>query len=274
MILRNPLPGTGNTLPGKTPAAAKEKPAKRQRGSTSAPKVFTAEVTPNPLTLTEAKNAPDWPKWKEALEAEYRSLKKHKVFGQVSTELAKPPVGHKLIFSKKFDEHGNLIRYKVRLVAQGFSQKPGEDFDQTYAPVLDITSFRYLLAFAIHFGLEIFLMDVVTAYLYGNLDVPLYISPPPDYLAKLPPPSKGRYLGLEICKALYGLKQAGRMWYHLLKGFLIENGFQHDPGLPCIFTLTQKDQFVIVAVYVDDLNLIGSPTLCKHTENYSRPNST
>ena len=122
------------------------------------------------------------------------------------------------------------------------------------------------MAFAVHFRLEIFLMDVVTAYLYGNLDMLLYISPPPDFLPKLPTPSPGRFLGLRICKALYGLKQAGRMWYHLLRDFLISHGFSHDPTLPCIFTLTQNSQYLIVAVYVDDLNLIGSPALCKHTE--------
>ena len=56
------------------------------------------------------------------------------------------------------------------------------------------------------------------------------------------------------------------MWYHLLRNFLISHGFLHDPTLPCIFTLTQKSEYLIVAVYVDDLNLIGSPTLYKHTE--------
>ena len=56
------------------------------------------------------------------------------------------------------------------------------------------------------------------------------------------------------------------MWYHLLRDFLISHGFLHDPTLPCIFTLTQNFEYMIVVVYVDDLNLIGSPTLCKHTE--------
>ena len=175
-------------------------------------------------------------------------------------------MGHKLIFSRKFDANSNLLRFKVRLVAQGFSQRPGEDFDQTYAPVLDITTFRYLLALAVHFGLEISLMDVVIAYLYGNLDMLLYISPPPYFLPKLPTPAPGKFLGLRICKALYDLKQADRMWYHLLRDFLVSHGFLHDPTLACTFTLTQNSQYLIVAVYVEDINLSGSPVLCKHTE--------
>ena len=266
-VLRNPIPGSGNHLPETV-----TKQTKRQAASTSKPAkvprtAFNTELAPDPLNLTEAKASPEWPNWKKALETEYASLRKHQVFGELTTNLEKPPVGHKLIFSRKFDADGNLIKYKACLVAQGFLQRPGEDFDQTYSPVLDITTFRYLLAFAIHFGLEINLMDVVTAYLYGNLDMVLYISPPPDFLPKLPVPLPGRFLGLRIRKALYGLRQGGRMWYHLLRDFLISLGFIHDPALPCIFTLYQNSEYLIVAVYVDDLNLIGSTSLCKHVES-------
>lgn len=132
--------------------------------------------------------------------------------------------------------------------------------------MLDIISFRYLLALAVHFSLEIFLMDVVTTYLYGNLDMQIYISPPPDLFPKLLTPSSGKFLGFKINKALYDLKQASRMWYHLFRDFLISHGFIHDPALPCIFTSSQNGGYVIVAVYVDNLNLIGTLKLCKHTE--------
>ena len=94
----------------------------------------------------------------------------------------------------------------------------------------------------------------------------LYISPPLDFLPKPPTSSPGKFLGLRICKALYGLKQASIMWYHLLRNFLISHGLLHNPILPCIFTLTRNSEYLIVAVYMDDLNLIGSPSLCKHTE--------
>lgn len=198
---------------------------------------FTTEVAPDPLTFAEIKASQKWPDWSKALETKYASLKKHKVFGEVCTELTKPPVGHKLIFSKKFDANGKLIMFKARLVAQRFSQRPSKDFDKTYAPVLDIIAFRYMLAFAVHFGLEIFMMDVVTTYMYGNLNMLLYIFPLLDFSPSLPTPSPGRFLGLRICKALYGLKQADKMWYHLLRNFLISHGFLHDPTLPCIFIL-------------------------------------
>jgi hypothetical protein len=170
---------------------------------------FITEVAPDPLSLVEAKTSPEWPEWSKTLETEYASIRLHKVFGKVSTKLTKPLVGHKLIFSRKFNANGKLLRHKVRLVAQGFSQRPGEDFDHTYSPVLDISALRYLLALAVHFKPEIFLMNVVTAYLYGNLDMLFYISPLPDFLPRLLVPSPSRFLGLRICKTLYGLKQAG-----------------------------------------------------------------
>ena len=115
-VLRNPLPGTCNIIPNKRLAPLNSKSTKVQRTT------FSIEVAPDPLTLAEAKASPEWPDWSKALETKYAYLKNHQVFGEVSTELTKPLMGHKLIFSRKFDANGKLLRFKVRLVAQGFSQ--------------------------------------------------------------------------------------------------------------------------------------------------------
>lgn len=131
---------------------------------------------------------------------------------------------------------------------------------------MDTTSFIYLLALAVYFSLDIFLLDVVTTYLYETLDILLYIFPPHGFLPKVPTPSPGKFTGLKINMALYGLKQAGHMWYHHLKDLLISHGFLYNHALPYIFTLSQADEYVIVAVYVDDLHLIETSSLCKHTK--------
>ena len=115
-------------------------------------------------------------------------MRKHNVFAEISTDLEKPPIGHKLIFTGKLDSQGRVIRYKVRLVAQGFTQRSGVDFDQIYSHVMDCVSFRYLLALTVHIALKIYLMDVVTAYLYGTLDSILHINPPPGFLKSVPKP--------------------------------------------------------------------------------------
>ena len=90
--------------------------------------VFSLEAVADPLTLEAAKASPDWPSWLEALQHEYASLHKHQVFGPLVTNLATKPVGHKLIFTKKRNAQGQVLRYKVRLVAQGFTQRPGNLF--------------------------------------------------------------------------------------------------------------------------------------------------
>jgi hypothetical protein len=255
-----------------TPAKKTTKPTAKPR--TPKPKAtklkthYTVEsLDSDPRTLEEAKSRADWPMWQQALEAEYNSLKKYKVFGPTVNDLDKHPIDHRLIFIRKFDTNGNITRYKVRLVAQGFSQRPEIDFDQTYSHVMDTISFRFLPALTVQLSLHIYLLDVVTAYLHGVLDTKLFIVPPPGFLRSIPAALPGKHTGLQIMKALYGLKQAGRTWYHHLCNYLISKGFVHNPAMPCIFTLVNTTDFVIVAVYLDDLNVIGMPDLCKYTQD-------
>ena len=73
------------------------------------------------------------------------------------------------------------MRYKARLVAQGFSQRPGIDYEETYSPVMDAITFRYLISLAVSENLEMHLMDVVTAYLYGSLDNDIYMRVPEGF---------------------------------------------------------------------------------------------
>jgi hypothetical protein len=124
--------------------------------------VSSLEAAADPLTLEASKANPDWPSWLEALQHEYASLRKHQVFAPLVTNLATKPVGHKLILTKKRNAQGQVLRYKVRLVAQGFTQRPGIDYTSTYTPVMDSTTFRYLLGMAAQYMLEKQLLDVVT----------------------------------------------------------------------------------------------------------------
>ena len=98
-----------------------------------------------------------------------------------------------------------VIRYKVRLVAQGFRQRPGINYDQTYSHVMDTVLFRYLLALSIQLSLKMYLLDAVTAHLHDNLDTKLHLTPPPRFLKSIPNPKPVKFTGLRICKVLYGL---------------------------------------------------------------------
>ena len=213
-----------------------------------------------PKFVEECRQRDDWPKWKDAIEAELNSFSKQEVFGPiVRTPDGVKPVGYKWVFVRKRDATNKVVRYKARLVAQGFSQRPGIDYEETYSPVVDATTFRYLISLAIHEKLGMCLMDVVTAYLYGPLDCDVYMKIPEGL--KLPATHKSgprELYSIKLCRSLYGLKQSGRMWYNRLSEYLLRKGYKNDPLCPCVFIKRSGSEFVIIAVYVDDLNIIGT----------------
>ena len=169
--------------------------------------------------MKECLKRSDWPKWKEAIEAELLSLNKREVFSKVIPTPHKVfPVGAKWVFVRKRNENNEVVRYKARLVAQGFTQRPGIDYDDTYSPVMSGITFRYLISLAVQMNLSMQLMDVVTAYLYGSLDADIYMKVP-DGL-KIPNPNINRNMYcVKLQKSLYGLKQSGKMWYNRLSEF-------------------------------------------------------
>lgn len=88
------------------------------------------------------------------------------------------PAGYKWVFIRKRNEKKNeIVRYKARLVTQAFSQRPVIDFDETYSPVMDASTFRYLISLIAREGLNLHMMDVVIAYLYGSLYSEIYMKP-------------------------------------------------------------------------------------------------
>ncbi|BBH03062.1 Disease resistance protein CC-NBS-LRR class family [Prunus dulcis] len=172
-----------------------------------------------PCSINECTQRQDWPKWKDAIQAELNSLEKRSVFGHiVPTPPNVNPVGYKWVFTRKHNEKNEISRYKARLVAQGFSQRPGIDYVETYSLVMDTITFRYLISLVVSEKLEMRLMDVITTYLYGELDTDIYMKVPEGF--KLPEAARNKPRGMfsvKLRRSLYGLKQSGRMWYHYYK---------------------------------------------------------
>ena len=164
------------------------------------------QLDPEPKTMAECIKRSDWIKWKEAIEAELHSLKKREVFSSViPTPRNIFPVGSKWVFIRKRNENNEVVRYKARLVAQGFMQRPGIDYDETYSPVMSGITFRYLISLAAQKGLSMHLMDVVTIYFYGSLDSDIYMKVP----ERLDIPNKNHSRNMycvKLQKSLYGLK--------------------------------------------------------------------
>ena len=196
--------------------------------------IINGNEDPEPISVSECQKRHDWGKWKDAIQAELDSLNKRNVFGPiVITPEAVKPVGYKWVFIRKRNEKNEIVRYKARLVAQGFSQRPGIDYEETYSPVMDASTFRYLISLAVSENLEMRLMDVVTAYLYGSLDTDIYMKIPEGF--KMPEALKSKpkeICAIKLQRSLYGLKQSGRMWYNRLSEHLLKKGYVNNPICP------------------------------------------
>jgi hypothetical protein len=130
----------------------------------------------DPKTMTKCKQCSDWIKWKEAIEVELDSLRKREVFSNIiPTPPRTYPVRFKWVFIQKWNENNEIMRYKVRLVTQGFTQRPDIDFNETYSAIMNEITFRYLITLVTQKCLSLQLMDVMIAYLYGSLDSDIYI---------------------------------------------------------------------------------------------------
>ena len=113
---------------------------------------------------------------------------------------------------RKRNEKNEIQRYKARLVAQGFSQRPGVDYEETYSPVMDAITLHYLISFIVHEQLEMHLMDVVTTYLYGSLDNEIYMKISEGFEMFKSCNSKSREIySIKLQISLYSLKQSGHM---------------------------------------------------------------
>jgi hypothetical protein len=156
-----------------------------------------------------------------------------------------------------------VIRNKAQLVAKGYSQVNGLDFDKTYAPVARLESIRILLAYATYLGFKLYKMDVKSAFLNGPIKEEVYVEQPPSFEDCEYPNHV-----YKLSKALYGLKQAPRAWYECLRDFLITNGFKVGKADPTPFTKTIAKDLFICQIYVDDI-IFGS-TNKSSCEEFSR----
>ncbi|KAI3729523.1 hypothetical protein L6452_18183 [Arctium lappa] len=172
--------------------------------------------------------------------------------------LGDPDAGTKWVFRNKLDEHGTVTRNKARLVAQGYRQEEGIDYDETFAPVARLEAIRLFLAYAVYKDFIVYQMDVKSAFLNGKLNEEVYVEQPPGFYD----PKHPNYV-YKLDKALYGLKQAPRAWYDTLSSFLISENFERGKIDNTLFFRKIKGHIILVQIYVDDI-IFGStnPSLC------------
>jgi hypothetical protein len=172
--------------------------------------------------------------WVSAMHDELHQFTRNDVWTLVPRPAEQNIIGTKWIFKNKTYEHGTVVRNKARLVAQGYTQIEGVDFNETFASAARLESIRILLCIACHLGFKLYQMDVKSAFLNGVLQEEVYVEQPkgfqdphhPDHVYKLK-------------KALYGLKQAPRAWYEHLTTYLLTKGFNRGQADRTLFIRNQ-----------------------------------
>ncbi|KAL1556436.1 Retrovirus-related Pol polyprotein from transposon TNT 1-94 [Salvia divinorum] len=206
--------------------------------------------TEEPSTYKEAVSGRERAKWLAAMGEEMESLWKN-----LTWELVKRPKGRKIvtckwIFKKKegtTPDEG--VRYKARLVARGFTQKEGVDYNEIFSPVVRHTSIRVLLAMVAHHDLELEQLDVKTAFLHGMLEKDIYMTQPEGFVV----PGKEDYV-CKLKKSLYGLKQSPRLWYKRFGNYMIQLGYSRSLYDCCVYHNKADDgSMIYLVLYVDDM---------------------
>ncbi|GJW19404.1 retrovirus-related pol polyprotein from transposon TNT 1-94 [Tanacetum coccineum] len=152
----------------------------------------------------------------------------------------------KWVYRNKLDKNGIISRNKARLVAQGYNQQEGFDYDETYAPITRLESIRILLAYACALDFKLFQMDVKSEFLNGFINEEVYMAQPPEFIDF----EKPNYV-YKLKKALYGLKQASKAWYDTLNAFLIKHDYNMGMVDNTLFTKKKDSNLIIVQIYVD-----------------------
>jgi hypothetical protein len=227
--------------------------SKRPKRFSSYAAYMTKLLDEEPTTFEEAvQNG----QWKEAMTEEHQSIMKNEVWEIVPRPKEKSVVTSKWVYKIKHAADGSVDKYKARFVARGFSQKEGEDYDETFAPVARYTSIRAIISLAASMGWNLHQMDVKTTFLNRAIEEEVYIEQPQGFEVH----SRDTHV-CRLKKALYGLKQAPRAWYARMDNYLRRLGFSKSHADPNLYYKVMDNAPVILLLYVDDLFITGEESL-------------
>ncbi|GJR67624.1 retrovirus-related pol polyprotein from transposon TNT 1-94 [Tanacetum coccineum] len=209
-----------------------------------------ADVYVSALTVsrTEPKNIKEAmadSAWIESMQEELHQFDRLDVWELVDRPLCKNVINLKWLWKNKRDEENTVIRNKSRLVAKGYAQKEGIDFEESFAPVARLEAVRLFIAYAAHKSFTVYQMDVKTAFLYGPLKEEVYVNNPEEFVDPISPDKVYR-----LKKALYGLKQAPRALYDELSSFMVSKGFSKGSIDLTLFITKHGEDILLVQIYV------------------------
>ena len=208
---------------------------------------------PDPVSLREALQSKNAQEWKQAADVEYSALVENKTWDLVDLPTGCQVIGCRWLFKVKHTSTGEIEKFKGRLVAKGYAQRYGIDYVETFSQVVKFSTIRALLAYAVENDMKIHQMDVITAFLNGDLNEDIYMEQPEGYAVK-----GKEHLVCKLRKSLYGLKQSPRCWNAKFSDHMHKAGFEQSQADSCVFV--RHEPIAMVAVYVDDLIIITKTT--------------
>ncbi|GJU23853.1 zinc finger, CCHC-type containing protein [Tanacetum coccineum] len=186
---------------------------------------------------------------KEAIDDEIGSIMENNTWVLSVLPPSCKPLGCKWIFKRKMNVDGIIDKFKARLVIQGFRQKEGIDYFDTYAQVTRITTIILLLALAAIHNIVIHQMDVKTAFLNGDLDEEVYMKQPEGFVML-----SNKHKVCKLVKSLYGLKQAPKQWHQKFDEVVSSSGFHLNQYDKCVYSkFDSSSKGVIIWLYVNDM---------------------
>lgn len=199
------------------------------------------------------KEALDNPKWIEAMNEEMGALQRNSTWELVPLPEGKKTIGCKWVYTVKLKADGSIDRYKAGLVAKGYTQKYGVDYQETFAPVAKLDTVRVLISLAANRDWPLKQFDVKNAFLNGNLEEEVYMELPPG--VKLGSSTKNKVCRLR--KSLYGLKQSPRAWFGRFSETMKAFGYRQSGADHTLFIKRKEGKLTALIVYVDDMVLTG-----------------
>lgn len=204
-----------------------------------------SETHNEPKSYKEAMKGEDRNEWLQAMEQELSMINEKGTWELVDLPIGRKAVGSKWVFKLKSEDNGKNIRRKARLVAQGFTQQHGVDYEEVFAPVTRGTTMKMLLSLASKRKYDVKHFDITSAFLNGKLEEEIFMKQPPGFC------QNDQVYRLK--KSIYGLKQAAHVWNQTLHQSLMRNGCKQSETDKCLYTLTSEGDKLFLLVHVDDI---------------------
>ncbi|SGY16338.1 BQ5605_C012g06848 [Microbotryum silenes-dioicae] len=230
-----------NEIPHRTRSQRRDAEQQVMYGS-----AMSVSLPPVPSNYEEAMASPEADKWIAAIKAELDAMARHQVLIDSDLPSGARALGSKWVFTRKENAQGEVTRYKARLVAQGFAQRPGIDYNETFAPVARPSTMLSLVGTAAAQGLFLEQFDFDSAFLNGTMTEMVYMKYPKGWDR----PQTGQ--ALRLVKSMYGTKQAPREWNAAVNSLMVERGYKRSDADSCLYVKRVDEKFIYITLYVDD----------------------